>query len=274
MPDGTLRVIRKAAQRRVQAGETVVEISKNLQDCINRISAEFTDKTIKRLPASDFDFLESRYSSNIIIEAKKALAIRSTRTEDGWFWSRPRFTNITAIERAGLTDIDKARRLDKKKLQRGSVNTLRQIMKDHNFIIENKLALDLMINLNMYSKCSTMLAKSILGIPTIKRDGRCVWVLPDKKVQDWLLDKLRMNPLTPEEVFKAAEAEQNWDRLLITVTRLACPGIKDNRSDVTRILRWVNVNAIDRVISVDFEEDEEDSDEFVTVNGLKIQKFK
>lgn len=261
MPGSVLKMLKKVNQAAPSENEDEVVISKELIICINTIWLEFNDKAIKKLPAEDFDYLEAKFSAATIVDAKKALFIKSFREGPYWYWSRPRFTASIAIDKLRASPLTRVNKLENRKLQRGSVNTLRRIMKEHRYVVTNQKAMQLMMEEEFFSKSSVMLAKSILGIPSIKKNGVTKWVWACPEVQKWLLDKLSDGPLTADHLFYIAKIENDWEPILISTAKRSLPQLHVHTSGLTNVTKWVDSTLElkereGQVISVNFEPEE------------------
>jgi hypothetical protein len=248
---------------------------------MNSIYTIFVDNATQlgkptKLPAEMFDVLKSQYSNTTINKAKKLLLIQSIRRLGRWWWQFPRRAPSEALQTQHARLVKEYNPVAEQlsNLRRPAAIELQEIMKEHHLQITNKLAVELM-EVAGYQRPTTLHMKAILGIASMKVNGRWMWLWPNRDVQDWIEEQLKRGPVPREQLRLDAFAQRSWDWDLINLAKKAMPHI--HWHIFKGVGYWVDMNhqraetaeniveldmsppdESDRVITVDFEPHEDD----------------
>lgn len=205
--------------------------------------ASVRDSKIKRLPATDFQFLKEDYSPPTIIRAKRILGIKSQRREGFWFWSFPKYSSSEALKlvhERKIEEMDLAR-TEIQNLQRAASVTMQELFISGGLYLRNVDVLREM-DIRGYSRSTTLKVKAQLGIISqkIEEDG-WMWIWGYRPVQDWLEAFLSTGPQPVDKIYIEAFSEHDWRKEIIDVARKAVPTIR--LKFFNSIQYWVDLNS-------------------------------
>jgi hypothetical protein len=194
-----------------------------LYHLVNEIYDRFVDRdtpSLSRphLAATDFDDLREQYANITINKARRYLGIRSIRHNGRWWWKFPRHSAREAFAESHrlITAEMNPYAAELSRLNRPSCRELLRIMEDHRLSIRNHFAYEYM-RLSGYTRNTTNVTKSILGISSKKIDGEWYWLYVPSYVKDWIVSKFSIEKIEVEDLFDMAANERGWIKDIVQV---------------------------------------------------------